>query len=158
MHGENALIGLKNRILQLIAMVSPGAQSTRIWCHRMRGVEMGEDVWIGSGAMIENAYPWLVSIGNRVIIGVRVTIIAHFHEVQGVSIGDDVFVGPGVIILPGTKIGAGAVVTAGSVVTTSVPSGIMAQGNPARPVAKCGIPLGFRTSGREFAKHLRSLK
>jgi acetyltransferase-like isoleucine patch superfamily enzyme len=97
-------------------------------------------------------------MGSRVIIGIRCTIIAHFHEVQGVTIEDDVFIGPGVIVLPGTTIGSGSVVTAGSVVTTSVPRSTLVQGNPARPIAACGIPLGLHTSGREFSRNLRSLK
>ena len=156
--GENLMIGLKNRVLQLVAMSSPGAESLRFWCHRLRGVKMGQHVWIGFGVMIENAYPWLVEIGSRVVIGARVTIIGHFHEVQGVTIKNDVFVGPGAIILPGTTIGSGSVVTAGSVVTSSVPDRTLVQGNPARAVAKCGIPLGLRTSGREFARHLKPLR
>ena len=158
MRGENAIIGLKNRFLQVIAMSAPGALSFRVWCHRLRGVKMGQQVWIGTGAMIETAYPWLVQIGNRVVIGIRVTIIAHFHEVQGVTIEDDVFIGPGVIILPGITIGAGSVISAGSVVTASVPPQTVVQGNPARPVARCSIPLGLRTSSREFAKHLKPLR
>ena len=142
----------------MVAMSAPGGQGLRVWCHRMRGVKMGQEIWIGSGAMIETAYPWLVTMGNRVVIGIRSTIIAHFHEVKGVTIEDDVFIGPGVIVLPGTTIGTGSVVTAGSVVTTSVPPQTLVQGNPARPVAKCGIPLGLHTSGREFSRNLRSLK
>ena len=49
-------------------------------------------------------------------------------------------------------------VTAGSVVTASVPPQTLVQGNPARPVAKCGIPLGNHTSVREFSHNLRPLK
>ena len=37
-----------------------------------------------------------MTIGSRVVIGIRSTIIAHFREVKGVTIGDDVFIGPGV--------------------------------------------------------------
>jgi acetyltransferase-like isoleucine patch superfamily enzyme len=87
----------------------------------------------------------------------RVTIIAHFRETQGVKIEEDVFVGPGAIILPNVVIGKGSVVAAGSVVTKSVPPGTMVQGNPAVPVAKCNVPLGPQTTIAEFSKGLMPL-
>ena len=55
-------------------------------------------------------------------------------------------------------IGDGAVVVAGSVVTKSVPSRVMVQGNPAAPVARCGVPLGRSTPMREFYRALTPLK
>jgi acetyltransferase-like isoleucine patch superfamily enzyme len=87
----------------------------------------------------------------------RVTIIAHFRETQGVKIEEDVFVGPGAIILPNVVIGKGSVVAAGSVVTKSVPPGTMVQGNPAVPVAKCNVPLGPQTTIAEFSRGLMPL-
>ena len=73
-------------------------------------------------------------------------------------IEDDVFIGPNVTILPNVRIGHGAVVTAGSVVSQSVPPLTMVQGVPARPVARCGVPLGMRTPIREFYRQLRPLR
>ena len=35
------LTGLKNRLLQFLALYAPGAASTRVWLHRMRGVSIG---------------------------------------------------------------------------------------------------------------------
>jgi galactoside O-acetyltransferase len=75
-----------------------------------------------------------------------------------VVIEDDVFIGPNVTILPNVRIGHGAVVTAGSVVSQSVPPLTMVQGVPARPVARCGVPLGMRTPIREFYRQLRPLR
>jgi carbonic anhydrase/acetyltransferase-like protein (isoleucine patch superfamily) len=85
-------------------------------------------------------------------------IIAHFHGSTGVHIEDDVWIGPGVIILPNVKIGRGSVIGAGSVVTKSVPPMTFVQGNPAKPVAKCGIALGMETPMRTFLLHLRPLR
>jgi acetyltransferase-like isoleucine patch superfamily enzyme len=164
------LHSLKVRILQLIALFIPGATSTRVTLHRWRGVHIGRDVFISTAAMIETDMPELVWIGNRVVLGIRSTIIAHFHgstdaeQPNGkgtfsVRIEDDAFIGPGVIILPGVSIGAGAVVTAGSVVTGSVAPLTMVQGNPARPVARCGIPLkSGRTAVREFYRQLQPIR
>jgi acetyltransferase-like isoleucine patch superfamily enzyme len=154
---ENALSAIKNRILQQLAMSAPGGFKFRVALHRMRGVKIGEGVWIGYGALIETAMPEMVTIGDRVIIGIRSTILAHFQEQTGVKIHDDVYIGACAVILPGVTVGKGAVVSAGSVVTTSVPPMTVVQGNPAKRVARCGIPLGLKTSRLDFMRHLKSL-
>ena len=154
---ENPLIGMKNRILHALARMGPGSTSLRVWLHRARGVKIGKGAFIGTDTIIETSQPWLVSIGDDVSISMRVTIIAHFHEMTKVRIEDQAFIGPGAVILPGLVIGKGAVVTAGSVVTNSVPPMTMVQGNPAVPVAKCGVPLLMGTNLSEFYLKLRPL-
>jgi acetyltransferase-like isoleucine patch superfamily enzyme len=152
---EPLLAGLRNRILAILARVVPGAMSARVRLNRWRGVHIGEDVWIGYDAIIETSHPELVTIGNRVAIGIRATIIAHNREQQGVLIEEDAVLGPGVIVLPNVTIGRGAIVTAGSVVTKSVPPKTMVQGNPARVIATVEVPFGLDVSVKEFAKGLR---
>jgi acetyltransferase-like isoleucine patch superfamily enzyme len=165
---ENPLIGGRNRLFQLLALYAPGAMTTRIFLHRLRGVGIGEGSWIGTGALIETSQPWRVEIGAGVSIGIRSTIIGHFREaVRGgtgddehmvsVRIEDDAFIGPGAMILPNVTIGYGAVVTAGSVVTQSVPPLTMVQGNPAKAIARCGTPLGLETPLKDFLRQLRPL-
>jgi acetyltransferase-like isoleucine patch superfamily enzyme len=155
---EGALRGLKNRILQVLARISPGATTLRVRLNRWRGVNIGKDVWIGYDAIIETSYPHLVTIRDRAAIGIRATIIAHNREQRGVLIEEDVTVGPGVIVLPAVTIGRGAMVSAGSVVTKSVAPGTMVQGNPAQPVATISVPFGINVSVKEFAKGLRLLR
>ena len=154
--------GTINRVLQILARFAPGATSVRVKMHRMRGVRIGEEVFIGTDALIETSYPHLISIGSGVSIGIRAVIIGHalgpLPSGPTVRIEDDVFVGPGVIILPNVTIGHGAVVTAGSVVTKSVAPMTVVQGNPAKPVARCGIPLGMHTPYKEFYAHLKPLE
>jgi acetyltransferase-like isoleucine patch superfamily enzyme len=154
---ENAFSGIKNRLLQQLAMSAPGGFKLRVKLQRMRGVKIGNDVWIGYGALIETAYPNLVTIGDRVVIGIRSTILAHFQEITGVTIKNDVYIGACAVILPGVTVGEGAVISAGSVVSASVPPMTVVQGNPAKRVARCGIPLGLHTSRAEFMKHLKPL-
>ena len=164
---DSRLVGVKNRLLQLLALYAPGAKTARVWLHRMRGVSIGDNVVIGIFALIENAYPRLVFIGNNVTIGWRSIIIAHFRDltVQAiysnqptVRIEDNVYIGPGVIVLPNVTIGHGAVVAAGSVVTRSVPPQTLVQGNPAKPIARCGVSLGRGVSYEHFLRHLTPIK
>jgi acetyltransferase-like isoleucine patch superfamily enzyme len=144
-------------VLQHLARFMPGARSFRIALHRARGVEIGEGVWIGYDVVIETSRPELIKIEDRVSLGVRVTIIGHFRESHGVRIEQDAFIGPGAIVLPDVVVGRGAVVTAGSVVTRSVQPMTVVQGNPAVPVAECGVPLGTGISLKDFSRRLKPL-
>src|SRR5688572_17098598 len=125
---ESIVVGIRNRLLQVIARVAPGATSLRVMLHRWRGVTIGSGVWIGYDALLETSRPHLIKIGNGVVISMRVLLIAHFRGATSITIEDDVFIGPGAIILPDVVIGRGAVVTAGSVVSTSVPPMAVVQG------------------------------
>ena len=145
----------KDHVLQLIAFHAPGANTLRVRLHRWRGVKIGQRVWIGYQALLETSRPHLILIGNDVIISVRAMLIAHFRGPQGIKIEDDVFIGPGAIILPNVIIGRGAVVTAGSVVSSSVAPMTVVQGNPARPIATCGVTLGEKTNMGQFLRSLR---
>jgi|SRR5215831_4407663 len=155
---ERAIKGLKNRALQLMAHFVPGAQSLRVWLHRLRGVKLGRNVWIGYDVVLETSRPDLIAIGDNTVVSVRAMLIAHFRGQNGIRIEEDVFIGPGAIILPGVTIGQGAVVTAGSVVTMSIPAKTVVQGNPARPIAKCGVTLAGDTTLQEFYLSLRPMK
>lgn len=135
------IIALKIRALQLLAHFAPGARTVRVWLHKWRGVKIGRNVWIGYDVVLDTSRPDLIAIGDNTIISVRAILIAHFREKEGIRIDEDAFIGPGAIILPGVTIGRGAVVTAGSVVAASVPPRTMVQGNPARPIATCGVTL-----------------
>ena len=165
---ERRAAGLRNRFLQLAALYAPGAETTRVRLHRWRGVTIGEGVFIGTDAIIETSYPNRVSVGDGVVIGMRAIIIAHFRgdwesglgeedDEVTVRIEDEVFIGPGVIVLPNVTIGYGAVVTAASVVTRSVPPLTMVQVNPAKPVARCGVPLGTQTPLKDFYRRLHTI-
>jgi acyl-CoA synthetase (AMP-forming)/AMP-acid ligase II/acetyltransferase-like isoleucine patch superfamily enzyme/acyl carrier protein len=160
---DSVWAGVKNRLFQLAALYAPGYKTTRVWLHRMRGVSIGSNVSIGMSALIETAYPRLVSIGDNVSIGMRAIIIAHLRDLTTqarvsnqptVRIEDNVYIGPGVIVLPNVTIGHGAVVSAGSVVSRSIPPQTLVQGNPAKPIARCGVSLGGGVSYEQFLRHL----
>ncbi|MBN1696521.1 MAG: acyltransferase [Spirochaetales bacterium] len=164
---ESLLKAIKNRFLQSIARNFPGSTTIRIWLHKLRGVKIGKDVFIGTDVLLDTAHPEKIVIGDRVIIGIRSTLIAHFDNLgekhlasrkPSLVIGDEVFIGPGVIIMPNIKIGKGAVVAAGSVVTKSVPPHTMVQGNPAAAVATCGKSLTRDTNMWDFYRQLKTVK
>src|SRR5215472_11603971 len=104
---ENVWRGVRNRLLQQIARAAPGATTLRVQLHRGRGVNIGDDVWIGYDAILETSNPHLITIEDGVSIGIRTTIIAHFRESRGVTIEQDAFIGPSVTILPNVVIGRG---------------------------------------------------
>lgn len=150
--------GSINRLFQLMARILPGGGTIRIMLQRARGVHIGSNVFISEDVILETACPDLITIEDRAWIGIRTIVIAHFRELsEGVRIESDSFVGPGVVILPNVVIGRGAVVAAGSVVTRSVPPMTVVQGNPAVPVALCGVPLGPDVTQKEFSRRLKPL-
>lgn len=150
--------GSFNRILQMIAREAPGASSLRVRLHRLRGVTIGEGSWIGYDCVLETSYPYMIRLGNRVTLSVRVTVVAHFGTTSGVVFEDDVFVGPCATILPGVTIGHGAVIAAGSVVNRSVPPKTIYQGNPGRFVATCEVPLTNNVPMETFMRGYRPIR
>lgn len=159
------------RILQLLTRFGPGSNSFRAALHRLRGVEIGERVRIATDVILETAHPEWISIGSDVQIGVRTTVLAHIHALKpqfesdeqrqryrSVVIEDEVNIGPGCLVLPNVKIGRGAVIAAGSVVSTVVPAMTMVRGNPAVPVARCGVPLAGDTTMKEFMRNLTPVR
>jgi len=164
---ESIFTAICNRILQGLARALPGAFTFRVWAHRARGVKIGSNVRIAADVMIETAHPEWVSIGNNVQIGERCLILAHIHSLPprkseldryvSVKIEDDAYIGAASVILPYVKIGRGAVVTAGSIVTQSIPPMTMVQGNPAKPVARCGMPLVWDTPIKKFYASLKPI-
>ena len=128
---------------------------------------MGNNVGIGYDSIIETSCPWLVAIGDRSRIGMRVTIIGHFAGMEEASengskrtvqIEEDVWIGPSVTILPNVTIGCGSVVAAGSTVTMAVPPGVFVQGNPAKPVAVCRVPMTRDVTYDQFIKNLEPIE
>ena len=51
-----------------------------------------------------------------------------------ITVGDSVWIGGGVTVLPGVTIGSRAVIGGGSVVVHDIPEGVVAVGNPCRPI------------------------
>ena len=74
------------------------------------------------------------------------------------QIKEDVWIGPAVTILPNVTIGRGSVVAAGSTVSMTVPPGTFVQGNPAKPVARCRMPLTRNVTYDQFIQNLEPIE
>lgn len=95
-----------------------------------------------------------VTLGDHVFCGANVTITdSDMHPIDAearvsgkdgdsspVVIEDYVWLGLNVTVLKGVTIGRGTVVAAGSVVSRSLPSGVIAAGQPAVPIRKIEQP------------------
>mgnify|MGYP001767982109 CR=1 FL=1 len=114
-------------------------------------ISVGDDVSISSGAMF-SATSSSISIGNKVMFGPNVTIMAGDHNTSQIGrfmydiqekrpcddlpviIEDDVWIGTGAIILKGVHIGRGSIVAAGALVICDVPPYSIVGGLPARKI------------------------
>jgi maltose O-acetyltransferase len=107
-------------------------------------IEIGDRTEFNNNLMIKSEGAG-IKIGRDGLFGAHVEIFdSDFHDLDParrkagtqkkapVVIGDNVFVGMGVRILKGSTIGSDSVIGAGSVVSGTIPSGVVAAGNPAR--------------------------
>lgn len=152
-------------LLARIALVAPGGYSLRPGLQRFRGVKIGLRVWISQGVYIDEIYPEAVTIEEGCTIGLRASILAHFHwgerrasaGYKPVVIEKNVFLGPHCVVLPGIRIGEGSVIKAGSVVARNVPPRVF-WGEPAGgPLARITVPLGPDSPYEDFVRGLRPL-
>jgi len=161
------------------------SQELRDWRRRLGirrarrgGAVIGDDC-IFHGLPEFGTEPYLISIGRNVRFSARVVMITHdggiqvfqtldperygkVHKFGRIDIRDNCVIGWGVIILPGVTIGPDCVIAAGSVVTRSVPPGVLAAGNPAKPVmtvqqyAEWSLAASPDIDEEEFARDRRA--
>jgi serine acetyltransferase len=151
-----------NRVLHLVARIAPGATGLRPLLHRMRGMTIGDNVFIGDEVYLENEYPEAVEIQSGVQISVRAIIIAHTQGCGRVVIEKNAYVGPNTVIVASgnrtLRIGEGAVIGASVVVTKDVPAGVLVANDSAKPVARATVPLTKVEKMEDFIRGLAPLK
>lgn len=132
--------------------------SARVGMLRLCGFSIGDEVYIADDLIIveELAERGNITIGNRVSIAPRVTLVTSSHPnharirgfapvAQGpIVIEDDAWLGAGCVILPGVRIGRGAVVGANSVVAQDVPTLHIVAGQPARTIRQLTPAPGWQ--------------
>jgi len=108
---------------------------------------IGENTYINRNTFIDASAE--VRIGRNVGIGPSCYITDHDHGMaptqfvmdqplvsKPTTIGDGVWLGANVIVLKGVTIGVNTVVAAGSLVARDLPTDVIADGRPARPLKK----------------------
>jgi len=134
--------GLKRYINAFVRLI-PIHPDTRVKLQRLRGMHIGENVFIGQNVFFDDARPDLITIHDNVTILVGTTILSHVYppshfeniiefKEQGVELKNNCYIGANVIILPGLTIGEYSIIGAGSVVTKSIPPYSLAYGVPAK--------------------------
>ncbi|PRH79671.1 maltose acetyltransferase [Streptomyces solincola] len=137
--------GARSVLVELLGGLGPQAQ-----VRPPLYVDYGSNITIGARSFVNYNLTALdvaaITIGEDCQIGPGVQLLTPTHPLEPgprrdkleaarpITIGDNVWIGGGAIVLPGVTIGDDSVIGAGAVVTRDVPAGVVAVGNPARPV------------------------
>ncbi len=115
-------------------------------CDYGYNISLGKAFFANFECVFLDANP--IIIGDHVMLGPKTQIYTAGHPIdpekrasfsefaKPVKIGDRVWIGGGAILCPGVEIGEETVIGAGSVVTKSIPSRVVAVGNPCRAIRK----------------------
>ncbi len=148
-NSNKVLFGIKyfkNWILERMASSCP-IPSWRAKLHRMRGLNIGENVYIGYDVIFDRPHPELITIGDYAEIGDRCILSAHSRgslttrdarprSTAPIKIGHGVIINPGCIITQGVEIGENSIIGTGSVVSRDISPNTLALGFPARVIKK----------------------
>jgi acetyltransferase-like isoleucine patch superfamily enzyme len=127
---------------------------------RKQGVKIGTDCLIFSTNF--STEPYLIKIGDHVVIGPSVTLITHdgsiwifrdrFPDITvfgKIIVGNNSFIGSHSMILPNTEIGSNCIIGAGSVVRGKIPDNSVVMGNPGKVVMKVDIAEKFLLNSKD---------
>ncbi len=144
----------KNKILRALL----GGQGERLFITAPFYVDYGNNIYFGDNCEVNMNCTFLddnkIIIGDNALIAPGVQIYTAYHPTNAaerlgaaaekggfafcktqsapVVVGRNVWIGGGAILLPGVTIGDNVVIGAGSVVTKSIPSNVIAYGNPCK--------------------------
>jgi acetyltransferase-like isoleucine patch superfamily enzyme len=150
-----------NRFLHLLCRFGPGGATLRPLFHRMRGVKIGKNIWIGDDVYLDNEFPECIELEDGAMIELRATILAHTHGAGRVVIGKNAFIGAGAIVVTAGNrtlvIGEGSVVMASSLVTGSIAPYTLYGSDASKPLARITQPFTASTTYEDFMTSLRPL-
>lgn len=155
-------IRISNRVLHLLARFLPGSTTFRPFLHRLRGVKVDRNVFIGDEVYLDNEYPEAIELREGAQIGLRSTLVAHTRGPGRIIIGKNVVIGAGSQIVCGggktVEIGEGAVIGAGSVVANSIAPFTLCASPRVQAMATITVPFTSNVSYPEFLRGLRPLQ
>lgn len=137
---------LKLRVFKRVAKTFP-LNAVRVFALKLCGFNVGKKVYIGEDLIVASIISekgCTLTIGNRVAIGPRVTLVlssdANWSKLvdiiepikSSITLDDDCWLGAGVIVLPGITIGKCAIIGSGAVVTKDVAPYTVVAGVPAK--------------------------
>ena len=120
--------------------------TTPFWCDYGFNVKVGKNFYSNHNLVILDCAE--VVFGDNVFVGPNCGFYTAIHPIDAeqrkmgieyakpIKVGSDVWFGGGVTVLPGVTIGDNVVIGAGSVVVKDIPSGVVAVGNPCKPIRK----------------------
>lgn len=135
---------ISNEILENLAYNCP-VNSWRVKLHKLRGVNIGERVFIGRRVTLDHSYPDYIFIGDDVSLAGNNFVLTHSNPyphfkntfdsfVAPVIIGNGAWISIGATLLPGCSVGDFSVIAAGSVVSKPIPEKVIAGGIPAKVI------------------------
>lgn len=151
-HENKIIFGIKyfrKWVLERLASTCP-IPSWRAKFHRMRGVNIGKNVYIGYDVIFDRIHPEMITIEDFVEIGDRCILSSHSRgslttrkayprTIEPIIIRRGVSVNPGCIITQGVEIGENSIIGIGSVVSRNISPNSLALGFPAKVVKKLDV-------------------
>ena len=128
-------------LTEIKAFLQYGDLPTRYYVKR--GMKVGKNFNRQTGTRLDPSNCWLIEIGDDVIMGNKVQLIAHDFSIMHhtgyarfgrIVIGDRVFIGANSTILMNVHVGNDVVIGAGSLVNKDVPEGYVVAGVPAKVI------------------------
>ena len=116
--------------------------SSFVLCYGAGGFALGDHSYVGPQCLINADDD--VRIGHHSALGPRSMVFTHGSflpvtegypvRLAGVTIGDRAWLAAGVFLHPGVRVGDDVIVNSRAVVAGDIPSGMVAEGSPARTV------------------------
>jgi acetyltransferase-like isoleucine patch superfamily enzyme len=136
---------MKNTVLMLLAYACP-TSSVRVWLHRRRGVNIGQNVYIGMFCFLDNLYPEFIYFEDFASVNAGSMALTYFNpmkrfanifpaRVAPVLIKEGAIVTVKSVILLGVTVGKSAIVSAATMVDKDVPDFTIVKGNPMKIIA-----------------------
>jgi len=132
-------IGLVVRSLVMwISRVIPPSR-LKLAVMRLTGLKIGSHAYVSPGVVIDPLWPWLVEIGDGVILGLGCRILSHEctvgeFRIGRTRIGSKSVIGAGSTIRAGVTIGERVTVGCNSFVNRDIPDDQTVGGVPAKPL------------------------